>query len=313
VTDYAVVAIPSKNDYVWKISSEKIPHLTLLYLGNQLSNVSRVTDFVEHVVKTSMTRFGIGVSNRDTLGPKDADVLFFDKNDYCIKNLINFRSYLLRDKNISTAYNQTAQYPIWTPHLTLGYPEAPAKPDNREYPGITWVNFDKIALWTSDYDGPEFALDDSYGSEAKMSVEEAVAHFGVKGMHWGQRKQRALAPRALGYTANQQQSDRVRFGNHGSDRINEHINNGKTVEAARIAEATRRRNKKLLILGATYATLMLATHGPHLAQDAANSYVGKKNAAARARTTANLLSDSRGIGNHKIVDIGYNSTTGLWG
>lgn len=317
---YTIVAIPSKDDYVWKISSEKVPHLTLLMLGDTLNNVPRVTEFIQHATDTMLSRFGLSVDYRDTLGPKEADALFF--NDYCLKNLIDFRASLLKNKDIMIAYNSIPQYPIWTPHLTLGYPTSPAKPDNREYP-ISWIDFDRIALWTSDFEGPEFELYKSsknqYGmamssiaNDQTMTIEQALEHHGVLGMHWGKRKARAEAARAPGYSTYQQNSDRFNYGRGGTDRINEHLNNGMDINAARKAELKYRRRRALLVAGTAYAALLLVRHGPTLLQGLANNYVGNKAAEAAAKAAASVLADSRGIGNHKLVDLGYDAATGVW-
>lgn len=187
VTSYTIVAIPSESDYVWNISSEKVPHLTLLYFDSHLDDVGRVEEFVRHVVDTSLNKFWLDVDRRGELGDKSADVLFFGK--YGHKRLEEFRRYLLQDPDIFKAYHAVEQYPQWTPHLTLGYPETPAKEDKRDYPGIRMVDFDRIALWTGDYEGVEFPLKDVGGPEAfEMSIakgEKFLEHYGVKGMKWG--------------------------------------------------------------------------------------------------------------------------------
>jgi 2'-5' RNA ligase len=203
MSNLVIVAIPSEDDYVWKISSEKVPHMTILFLGEvtEVPYVTKIVEFVEHAVKTSVNRFGLEVDHRGTLGIDQADVLFFDMK--WSEWLIDWRAQLLKDNNIFKAYNSVAQFPEWNPHLTLGYPESPAKEDTREYPGIHWVNFDKIAVWYGDYVGPEFQLTDKdyYPMEVMMSTtaEKAAAgadrvaellHFGVKGMKWGVRKER---------------------------------------------------------------------------------------------------------------------------
>jgi len=179
MTNWAVVAIPNENDPVWKYSSEKIPHMTLLFLGSPDSNVDtdRVTSFIQHATTTMLTRFGLEVDHRGTLGPEDADVLFFSQNH--IKNLTDFRSALLKDSDIARMYLNADQYDQWTPHLTMGYPTTPAKPDNRDYPGFGWVDFEKIALWISDYSGPEFELPTYSGMDLAMSdtaIKEFIAH-----------------------------------------------------------------------------------------------------------------------------------------
>jgi len=170
----AIVAIPSQDDYVWKISSEKVPHMTMLFLGELTDPevLTRIEQYVEHVASTSMHPFGMSVDYRGELGPDNADVLFFE-NDYG-KMVKNARSYMLDNADILQAYNSTEQYPEWTPHLTLGYPTAPAKPDDRDYPGIHWVNFDRIALWVDNYDGPEFRLKhDDHAMEVSMSEADS--------------------------------------------------------------------------------------------------------------------------------------------
>lgn len=205
MNNLVIVAIPSEDDYVWKLSSEKVPHMTILFLGeSEQANVPQIADFLEHAVSTSVERFGMEVDHRGTLGPDQADVLFFstDYNDW----IVDFRSQLLKDTEILKAYSSVPQYEEYTPHLTMGYPDTPAKEDTREYPGIHWVNFDKIALWFGDYQGLEFPLKQpSYGDVAGWSAiresgETAVdniLHFGVKGMHWGVRKERAPVSRSV--------------------------------------------------------------------------------------------------------------------
>lgn len=191
----AIVAIPREDDPVWKISSEKIPHLTLCFLGPTGPNfpIDRVSSYVQHVADTSMCRFGLQVDHRDKLGPDDADVLIFQE-DMTTDWLNNVRSYLLQDRDIRIAYNSVVQFPTWIPHLTLGTPDKPAHPDNREWPGISWINFDKIAIWTSDFEGPEFLLKPQTGwdpvrmSDLGDKGASFVEHHGVKGMKWGVRQ-----------------------------------------------------------------------------------------------------------------------------
>lgn len=194
MSDVVIVAIPAEDDPVWKVSSEKVPHMTLLYMEGPFDDEEEVLKFVEHTVSTSLCRFGMSVDRRGTLGEDDADVLFFDKR-MCGKELLDFRGYLLTNTDIYTAYKKAEQYPMWTPHLTLGYPETPANPNPNEY-GIHWVNFDRVAVWTSDYAGPEFTLKANssmeidvpgYWSESDGDFGEYLEHFGVRGMKWGNR------------------------------------------------------------------------------------------------------------------------------
>lgn len=194
-SDWVIVAIPSEDDPVWKVSSEKTPHMTLLYFGEQDSDelAVHIGDYLEHSADTMLYKFGMSVSKRGTLGDKDADVLFFDKG-WSPKVLGDFRSALLKDSKIKIAYDSTEQYPEWTPHLTLGYPDTPAHEvdDDRR---ISWVNFDKVALWFGDSEGVEFDLRDSISDEIASWSENdpasgVLSHFGIKGMRWGVRRER---------------------------------------------------------------------------------------------------------------------------
>lgn len=195
MSNLVIVAIPDENDHVWKISSEKVPHLTLLFLGDiaQVSNPNKIVDFVEHAANTTLKRFYLSVDRRGELGADQADVLFFKKSYEC-RAIRDFRAALLKDNNIRTAYDSTTQREgPWIPHLTLGYPATPAKPDDRDY-GIYSVEFTKISVWVNDYDGPEWVLKDywdEYDTLDAVPMDVAMSdiqHHGVKGQRWGVRK-----------------------------------------------------------------------------------------------------------------------------
>jgi hypothetical protein len=195
MSSLVIVAIPSEDDYIYKISSEKVPHMTLLYLGDDVTavkNLDKIISFVEHSAKTSLSRFGLEVDRRGTLGQDEADVLFFSKSKWSgIDEVNQYRSYLLKEPNIRIAYDSTDQHSEWLPHITLGYPDTPAKPDNRDYPGISYVNFDRIAVWFDEYKGVEFPLKrHEFVMDVAMSdkVKDFIQHFGVKGMKWGVRR-----------------------------------------------------------------------------------------------------------------------------
>jgi 2'-5' RNA ligase len=200
-----VVALPSDDDPVRKFSSEKEPHLTLLYLGEPNFSSEEFQHFVEYVqhAASQLTRFGLMVDHRGTLGDKNADVLFFDKQ--WSTEIDRFRAHLLQDDLINVAYNSADQFPEFTPHLTMGFPETPAKPDDSDYNRFSYVRFDRISVWVEDSVGPTFELkSESSALEVAMSqldigqqvVDDYFLHYGVKGMKWGARKAKIEAARA---------------------------------------------------------------------------------------------------------------------
>jgi 2'-5' RNA ligase len=179
---------------VRQYSSDKEPHLTLLYLGAPNyddTELKHIAEYVEHAA-SQLTSFGMEVDRRGVLGDDKADVLFFVKR--WAKQIVDFRGHLLQNELINLAFLSADQFPDWVPHLTMGFPDKPAKKDNREFQRYSYVRFDRIALWTDDSVGPTFTLkSDMYSpeiamSEADQGVDEILAHYGIKGMHWGSRK-----------------------------------------------------------------------------------------------------------------------------
>lgn len=196
-----IVALPTEYDAIRTVSSQKEPHLTLLYLGRpgySPDQIEHIRSYVDHA-SSLLTEFGLEGVERGELGPKRADVLFFNKS--WVQWLEEFRSTLLQDPLISAAYNAIEQYPNWTPHLTLGFPDDPAK-ESKTNPNA-YVRFDRISLWTGDYTGPTFKLR-NYDMEVAMSqlapsgpvVDDGLMHYGVKGMKWGVHRSDAELARA---------------------------------------------------------------------------------------------------------------------
>lgn len=152
-----IVALPEKDDPVWKQSSEKVPHLTILSLGDREGGpeMAHILEYMEHAANTMLHKFHLSVEDRGPLGPKDADVLFFEKIRHG-SEIHEFRDALLKDGQLREWFNSSDQFPEWRPHLTMGWPDKPAK--ESEWGKCYGVNFDRLALWTGDYDGPEFKL-----------------------------------------------------------------------------------------------------------------------------------------------------------
>lgn len=198
MSECVIVALPSEEHRINKISSEKIAHMTLLYLGElpEGTDTANIAEYVHHAA--SMFRpFYAQVERRGVLGNDNADVLFFYKQE--LSHVEEFRATLLQNDQIKTAYDLAYQYPSWTPHVTLGYPDAPARkpPAPSAYSPSgdlgrgDHVEFDRIAIWFGDFDGPEFRLEEERPTMAQNEEAlEFLTHHGVKGMKWGIRKDR---------------------------------------------------------------------------------------------------------------------------
>lgn len=194
MSSLVIVAIPREDDLVWKISSEKKPHMTILFLGDADNpNRNLIAGYLAHCVTMEvLTRFELSVERRGELGEDKADVIFFEKDNWGFPRVEAFREMLLKEPNIKTAYDSEEQFSEWTPHMTLGYPETPAKKleDDRS---LYYVDFDRVALWEGDYEGVEFILKREVYMDMAMSDQaragyDFLEHFGVRGMKWGVRK-----------------------------------------------------------------------------------------------------------------------------
>lgn len=195
MSNLVIVAIPAADDEVWSVSSEPKPHLTICFLGDAETNpnILKIGSYVKDQADR-LAPFNLRVDHRGVLGVDEADVLFFSED--IPWQVIDFREGLLADVNIRSAYNSIPQHTKWSPHLTLGYPETPAKKDTWDPKSTTYVKFDRIGVWFADFGGIEIPLLDK--SPKVSSIDQEVgawsaftknflAHHGVKGMRWGVR------------------------------------------------------------------------------------------------------------------------------
>lgn len=195
-----IVALPSVDEKVNKISSEKKAHLTLMYLGDSVPDmdIPDIVTFVQHAAR-HLDPFYLSVDYRGTLGDEEADVLFFEENFWELPRLKRFRHNLLLNDAIRRAHDGAEQFSEFLPHLTLGYPSAPARKDPEDDPPRFYgIQFDRLAVWFGDYEGPEIRLKYDYHGDMEVAMHSTdtselgaelaggfLAHYGVKGMRWG--------------------------------------------------------------------------------------------------------------------------------
>ncbi len=140
-TGALVVLVPANTDPIVAASSEPA-HVTTIWFGEMESIAASPVDLQEAVESYAATLNGpviVPVRERGTLGEDDADVVFLEPTD----SLVALRDGLLERPEVRAAHDAAEQFPEWTPHVTLGYPDRPAR---GEY-DATEVTFDRISLW----------------------------------------------------------------------------------------------------------------------------------------------------------------------
>lgn len=142
-----VVLRPRVEDPVTAIASGVHPHCTLLYLGDGTVDLGPLKAIVESLAASIGHPMTDKVSGRAVLGPDKADVLLLDASGSG-----EIRSALLAEDGVLELMGMQEQFPAWIPHLTLGYPEAPA--EDAEMPAD--ITYDLISVWRGNeiYDYP---------------------------------------------------------------------------------------------------------------------------------------------------------------
>ena len=146
-TGVGIFLIPEASDPIVAASSEPA-HLTTVWLGdmNELDEdtIAAIRDEAAAYAANLDGPVVVPTTERGTLGDDGADVMFLDRTEA----LVALREGLLEaSPTIRRVMDSVEQFPDWTPHVTLGYPETPAA---GEYDGDA-VTFDRIGLWV----GPE--------------------------------------------------------------------------------------------------------------------------------------------------------------
>lgn len=155
-TDGSIVAlIPRESDPITAASSEPA-HITMAWLGDAADlspeDQQALRDEVSAYFSQVSDIITASVVERGTLGEDDADVVFLDG-----EGLRALRDGLVALPKVAEVMARVEQYPEWTPHVTLGYPDSPA---NGEYAGET-VEFDAASLWVgTDRADMKFELDE---------------------------------------------------------------------------------------------------------------------------------------------------------
>lgn len=166
-TGVGVFLIPAASDPIVAASSEPA-HLTTVWLGdmNDLDEgtISAIRDEITAYSAVLDGPVVVPVTELGTLGDEGADVAFLERTEA----LLALREGLLEaSPTVKRVMDSIEQFPDWTPHVTLGYPETPAA---GEYDGDA-VTFDRLGLWV----GPEQEEYPMSGEKADTAAALAAA------------------------------------------------------------------------------------------------------------------------------------------
>lgn len=179
-TGALVVLLPAADDPVVAASSEPA-HITTVWFGDAADLTVDLEELEQAVRLYAQDLDGpvtVPVAKRGTLGDDDADVVFLEPTD----SLLALRDGLLANEPILTAYEAVEQYPEWTPHVTLGYPETPAR---GEYDADA-VTFDRVGLWLAgeqwEFPMGGVDVDDEMPVDELEDGEEEITEIPVHGV-----------------------------------------------------------------------------------------------------------------------------------
>ncbi|WKW84891.1 capsid maturation protease [Microbacterium phage SallyK] len=166
-TGVGVFLIPAEGDPIVAASSEDQAHMTTIWMGAK-EDLSVDLEELEQAVRFYAQDLDgpvvVPVKGRGTLGDDEADVVFLEPTE----SLLALRDGFLVNEPITTAHSEAEQFPEWTPHVTLGYPETPAA---GEYDGDA-VTFDRVGLWIGP-DRYEYPMGDPVSTTNAASLAAA--------------------------------------------------------------------------------------------------------------------------------------------
>jgi hypothetical protein len=166
-TTATIMALPALDDPINGVSSEDIPHVTLIFLGEASAfdpePIKAVLAAVADGVGSPVTE---PINGAATLGQGQADVVLLDA-----QNLVNVRGAILAAPDVKAVYDSVEQFPTWIPHLTIGWPENPRKDDTSQ----TEIRFDRIALWYGDDKSAIYHLGGNNVAQPETAPKETAA------------------------------------------------------------------------------------------------------------------------------------------
>jgi len=189
-----IVALPPALDPVRLVGDEE-KHATILYFGDTASLPADAKTTILESLATVANLFmpfaeeTIGV---ERLGSDVPPALVAKLSNRCLGKI---RDTFQVNPSIVSYMSNGTQYPQYTPHVTLGYPDFQAEVGLKELTKTLYeIRFDRLALWWDD-ERIEFPLGAqdrgmmrALSQDAMAKVGDFLEHHGIKGMKWGVRR-----------------------------------------------------------------------------------------------------------------------------
>ena len=156
---FVIVGLPAEGDPIYGVSSEQPPHLTMIYLS---------VDFIEQAAQIlageapKYEPTTVEVTETGELGDGGAQVAHVNP-----LGLADVREVLLTYEPIFQGVEAMEQYPEWTPHVTLGYPETP--PLSGDVPDT--ITIDRLAI-------ARRTVGSGHVAHAQRRIERVAVHAG---------------------------------------------------------------------------------------------------------------------------------------
>jgi 2'-5' RNA ligase len=176
-TSTVIVALPAADSPIHDIGPEQ-KHATLVFLG-EVDSAEGIADYLADVAPL-MKPFRAGVERLEHLGDDDpqAEVVLLSTDS----DIQSVRTELLNADAVREPFEAIKQWPLFTPHVTLGYGDEVTDEDRAAAAELPEIHFDRLALWHRD-EQTEFQLGAAMTDEEATEVtEEPVAPmpwFGV--------------------------------------------------------------------------------------------------------------------------------------
>lgn len=147
-------------------------------------------------------------------------------------------------------------------------------------------------------------------------VDDFLAHYGVKGMKWGERRAALKAERIAnrdsarekGYTDRMRREDIRDMGIRGTRRVEKRVAGGEKINNARFKEFARTKAQGAAFVASLIGGAVAINAASKGLSTLANNINTKRGAAA----AATMLADSRGLTSYNTLGMAFNAATGTW-